>query len=238
MTAQCTGTPISWWRLERYHLGELAADDRTEIEAHVAACAACSACLARIDADAAIPLPALPKPRTEIARDKPARARWRSLVVPATAGLALAAAAIVAIGRVPHDPTQGDRTELARAKGGDVDFVLVGGDDDVVSEAGGTYHDGETFKALVTCPPSLIATWDLVVIEQGRGAFPLAPAQDLACGNLAPLPGAFRLTGREPVDICVMWSEEGPIDRSSLTFGGPPAAWAKPATCKHLEPSR
>ncbi|HEY6463790.1 MAG TPA: zf-HC2 domain-containing protein, partial [Polyangiaceae bacterium] len=60
MTARCTGEAVSWLRLERYHLGELAEHERRTIDAHLAGCPACASCLARIVEDDAVLLPALP----------------------------------------------------------------------------------------------------------------------------------------------------------------------------------
>ncbi|MGH7293845.1 MAG: zf-HC2 domain-containing protein, partial [Polyangiaceae bacterium] len=60
MTPRCTAEPISWLRLERYHLGELRGAERQAIADHLAACEACAACLARIEQDDAVALPVLP----------------------------------------------------------------------------------------------------------------------------------------------------------------------------------
>ena len=60
MSARCTGTPVSWLRLERYHLGEIRGRERAVVAEHLAACPACAACLARIEQDDAVALPALP----------------------------------------------------------------------------------------------------------------------------------------------------------------------------------
>jgi hypothetical protein len=40
----CTGTPVSWLRLERLALGELPGDEARLVEAHLGECAACRAC--------------------------------------------------------------------------------------------------------------------------------------------------------------------------------------------------
>jgi hypothetical protein len=39
--------------------------------------------------------------------------------------------------------------------------------------------------------------------------------------NEVPLPGAFRLTGVDPMVVCVVWSEHGPVDRSALRQRAP-----------------
>ncbi|MBM4321484.1 MAG: hypothetical protein FJ125_16460, partial [Deltaproteobacteria bacterium] len=63
MSAVCNGQPLSWLRLERYHLGELDAGERRDIGEHLALCPACRACLERITGDRR-ELPPLPLPLT------------------------------------------------------------------------------------------------------------------------------------------------------------------------------
>ncbi len=58
MNTQCTGEPISWLRLERYALGELAQSDRNDVQAHLAQCSACGAAHAHLRARA-VPMPPL-----------------------------------------------------------------------------------------------------------------------------------------------------------------------------------
>ena len=63
MSARCKGEPVSWLRLERYHLGELDGAERAQIEAHLAGCAACTEALASLAQDDAVALPPLPVAR-------------------------------------------------------------------------------------------------------------------------------------------------------------------------------
>jgi hypothetical protein len=244
----CTATPLSWLRLELYHAGELAAEERTEITAHLATCAACAACFATIVDDAQAPLAALPAAM----RDAPAkseatreatplaatRLRGVGRFAPVVAALAMAAALLLVLGKrgddgVRHAPT--DDPSAARTKGGAVAFALVRDDAAVVAEAAGSYRDGDRWKAVVTCPAGMRAAWDVVVFERGEAAFPLAPMPDLACGNGVPLPGAFRTTGRERMTVCLVWSDGKSVDRARLR-GASPDALAQ-AACKVLEPA-
>jgi hypothetical protein len=229
----CTATPISWLRLELHHAGELAADERAEIAAHLEACAACAACLATIVDDAQAPLPALPLAAT------PAVTRMRGVgrFAPAVAALAMAAALLLVLGRRGDDGA--GRTPLepsgARTKGGAIAFSLVRDDASVLAEAAGSYRDGDRWKAIVTCPAGMRAAWDVVVFERGEAAFPLAPMTDLACGNGVALPGAFRTTGHDRMTVCLVWSEGKSVDRARLR-GASPDAIAQ-ASCKVLEPA-
>jgi hypothetical protein len=47
----------------------------------------------------------------------------------------------------------------------------------------------------------------------GGVTFPLAQALDLPCGNSVPLPGAFRITGRERMTVCLVWASGEALDR-------------------------
>ena len=120
-------------------------------------------------------------------------------------------------------------------KGSSVAFTLVRDDDALVTEAGGTYRDGARFKALVTCPPGAKASFDVAVYEaDGTVSFPLAQAVDLACCNSVPLPGAFRVTGRERMTVCLVWASGEGLDRDDLRRTSPDLL--PDAICKTLDP--
>jgi Putative zinc-finger len=232
---RCSGTPISWLRLEQHHAGELTTEESAAITAHLATCGACAACLARIRDDEAAPLRSL-----EIAAPSPRPARVVAFrrFVPVVAALAVAAAVLVAIGRRPDAAPRGAELDplAARTKGGSVSFVLVRDDEEAIAEAGGVYRDGDRWKALVTCPAGLRASWDLAVFEHGDVAFPLEAQAELPCGNAVPLPGAFRTTGHEPMTVCVLWNDGALVDRAALR-GTTPETLAH-AACKLLDPAR
>lgn len=219
----CRGVPLSWLVLERHHLGELAGEERAAVERHLAECEACRAALARIAADDR-PLPALPTPL---------RPRRRFAAI--ASGLALAAALLLFLGRRPTTRDPGIEP-VVRAKGTDVAFALVRDDDALIADGGGIYRDGDRFKALVTCPPGMRASWDVVVYERGETSFPLPPAQDVACGNAVPLPGAFRVTGHERLDVCLVWRDDAAVDRASLRAIDPTSLGT--ARCLTLEAAR
>jgi hypothetical protein len=218
VSARCTGEPISWLALERYHAGDAPEELRARVAAHVGECAACAASLQSIvdDRRELAPLP--------VARRSNVRRLRRALGLGAGA-VALAAGVALFVGRAPT-PRDGDRV-----KGGDVAFVLVGDDATQIAEAGGAFSEGRRYKVLVTCPPSMRASWDLVVYEGGRRTpvFPLAPTRDLTCGNGVALDGAFRVRGRDALRVCVVWREGGLVDRAALAPDG--------SVCKTLVPA-
>lgn len=226
---RCTGEPVSWLRLERYHLGEVDAAERERIDAHLAACEACAACLAKIRADEEIALPAMvaPRPVARVRRLRPA------VVFPFAVG-ALAAAAAVVLALRGSGPGDGGPTGLpgaSRVKGGAMAFTLVREDGVRIEGDAGVYREGDRLKALVTCAPGSGLSLDLVVYDADGASFPLEPETDFACGNEAPMRGAFRLTGRGDQDVCVVWSSSGPVDRAALMPG---AAAVNDRMCKRL----
>jgi hypothetical protein len=230
MTAErCVGEPVSWLRLERYHLGEIAGAEREAIAAHLAACPACAACLASIEQDDGSVLPTLAVTKA------PPRAVLTRLPVRAAAvvGALAAAAALVLVmrGSSPTGDGHPARVPGGRIKGDAIAFSLVRDDGERIVGADGVYRDGDRFKAIVTCAPGSSASFDLAVFDSGDPTFPLAPAHDFACGNGVPLPGAFRLTGASDETVCIVWSETGAVDRSALA-GAMPSG--NTALCKRL----
>lgn len=214
--------PVSWLELERLELGELDAAREGAIRAHLDGCDACAACVRKIRDDAAVPLPALPAkarraPASGGAEVVPLRRGPHPFFARAAGALALAASVALFVALRP-DRSEGDG-DSGGVKGADVALELVREGDDGSPREAGTFTDGDRFKALVTCPPRLAASWDLVVYDESGASFPLAPAR-LPCGNQTPMPGAFRLTGGDAV-VCVAWSESGPVSRTLVGHLGP-----------------
>ena len=234
MTTNCS-TPISWLALERHHLGELAKEEKQRIDDHLAECDACASMLKSIATkDDERPLRPLRTKKKVVSLREWIVARPQ---VVALAGLAVAAAIIFLIGRTPKNPENMD-PRSDRIKGSaDIGFTLVREDNVVLPEAGGPYRDGERFKALVTCPPGLRGTFDLVIYEPNAPpSFPLTAMTDLACGNSVPLAGAFKLTGHDPMTVCLVWQANGPLDRTALAQATPSTLGN--AQCKSLAPTQ
>ena len=233
MSGPCTGVPVSWLRLERFHLGELPATERAAVLEHLADCPACDACLARIREDDAHALPPLSLPKRA-----PRRVLSLFPVRAAAAIAALAAGGAIVLGLRGN----GHRGELeqprlgeSRIKGDAVAFTLVRDDDERIAGGAGVYRDGDRFKAVVTCPPGAGVAFDVVVYDVGGASFPLEPAGALACGNDVPLPGAFRLTGDADETVCLVWAEGAPVDRGALAAR--PSEGDGHALCKALSPA-
>lgn len=202
MTA-CTGTPISWLRLEAYAL-----DGRdAAITDHLAACPACTACLAQIRGDE-LALPRLVVPAPTPARGEGAR-RWWRWAVPA---MAVAAAALVLVIVRPREDTR--REDTARVKGvGDVVFGVVRERAGAIRDDVRTFAPGDRWKVVVTCPPAASAWLDVAVVDAGQVDYPLAPVR-VRCGNSVAVPGAFAITGSRPNRVCVRVAADGPPPRA------------------------
>src|SRR5262249_44649342 len=125
-------------------------------------------------------------------------------------------------------------TTEPRIKRGGMTFSLLREDGGRVEDEVDEYRDGDTFKAIISCPPSMSGTWELGVYQNGQAAFPLEPAK-LSCGNTTTMPGAFRVAGRERETVCVIWGEDRAIDRSVLRTASPSAL--PNARCILLKPA-
>jgi anti-sigma factor RsiW len=185
--------PVSWLALERHALGELDRAGADELARHLDGCAACRAAYAVIEADRERALPPLP----DVALAAAARRRRTRRVVVAT-GLA-AVAALLLVWR-EREPTP--RFAGIRGGGDDLEMSLVRERDGDIAHDPSGFRPGDRFKVLVTCAAAAPITVELIVHQAGDDLRPLAPVE-LSCGNRVPVPGAIRITGREPVSICV-----------------------------------
>ena len=208
----CTAQPISWLKLEQYQLGELSADERRRIEAHLNECEVCRASLDSIRQDETEL-----KPLPEVTRKIP-WLRW------ATAGTALAAAAALFLvlfvtdwkRAVPDIP--GSKIGF---KGGELSISLVRERQGRILHDPESFAPGDRFKVQVTCPPSEEVFWNVVVFQDDGSSFPYIPEEPLTCGNRVPLPGAFSITGKSAAIVCLVVSTQPP-DRASLSLEGLP----------------
>ena len=231
MTARCIGEPVSWLRLEQWRLGELAEGESAGVAEHLAACPACAACAARIRADEAIELPPLAlgaRPATGASPRPGASSRYAG-------GLAAAAALLLAVGRSWRDPRGATTGEVAQTKGDGTAFVLVRDDGVRLVDAEGVFRTGDRFKALVTCPPAMRATFDLVVFDDGGASFPLAAAHELRVRERSAPSRGVPPDGRgRPRDRLRGLGDAGELDRTALARRG---VAGPRSMCKVLRPA-
>jgi hypothetical protein len=218
----CIGEPISWLRLERHRLGELPVAEARSVAAHLAACPVCAAC----DAEIARPMVLRPltirRPDSFDADALPrAHSVWRRSFGRIAVGAAAAAAAVLLLwfARTGDGPDRYAAMPLPGLKGikggGDAVLTLVRDRQGMIQHDPVTFSPVDRWKALVTCSSARVQFWEVVVDEGSTLSFPLSPTAPIACGNSVPLPGAFRLSARAPVRICLLLGDN-PVDRSAL----------------------
>lgn len=180
--------PISWLRMERYHLGELAGEELAAVEGHLAECDECRSMLAELEGDER-PLPTLAVEPVVVRGP----ARWW-----ASAGLllAMAAAALLLVRPPELPPAELPPAEVA-VKGGPLAIELVRERAGLITERPDAYADGDRIQVRVTCPSGTAE----VAVLQGRDlAWPLEP---VACGNRV-VAGAVLLTGGQDTAVCAV----------------------------------
>jgi anti-sigma factor RsiW len=232
--------PISWLRLERYHLGELPPAERDAVAGHLDGCGRCRACLEQIRSLGGADLAALPaglalataggaaaaamapvgrrgRGFTRGARS----ARWGLLGL---GGAAAAAAALVLLVARPSEVVVA-RRQVIQTKGGEVTFELVRERSGSVAWDAAAFAPQDRFKVLLTCPPPLRLYADLAVVQADGAAFPAGPAA-ISCGNRVAFPVAFRITGPGPAAVCLSVDQVEPPPRDRL-----------PTSCIHLDPA-
>jgi len=235
---------VSWLELERFALGELDPERRRGIEAALAADPSLRARLASIEADSR-PLPSLPG----LADDLPLPAdsgeplpdpdaggevvvlrRWRPLLGGA-ALLAAAAAALVV--QLPNTASAEFPAPSTTWKGGELSLRLDRARAGSVRAGATRFVDGDRIAVRLTCPPGA-RPWDLAVYQAGEAFFPLDTADDITCGNLVALPGAFLPTGPDALIVCAAVGEAA--DRGALDEGLAALTGVDGVVCQRLEP--
>jgi Putative zinc-finger len=233
-------TPVSWLRLERRALGELAADERQEVDAHLSSCARCRACAELIarEADRALP----PLPAADVARapvplpglSRPRPWRWPRLFAFATAAAVVALVFVLRPGERAGGRRLTDGSRVVAVKGGDIAVELIRERDGSTAWEPTSFAPHDRFKLLVTCPPPLQVHADIVVLQDDGPAYPGEPAL-VRCGNRVPVPPAFRITGAGAATVCVGLDPSGPPSRPALARGD---AAPGPHACVHLDRAR
>jgi len=226
--AGCVGQPLSWLLLERHALGDLPEPEATRVRAHLAACPVCAACAAE----------AAHSPPFVLTATAPTRKPWWRRYAAAwatTTALACAAAGFLLLARSPdHAKPIAAGQALAGVKGGDAARELVRARDGAIAHGADTFGPGDRWKALVTCPAGGVVFWELFVRDQSGTHYPLAPGGPISCGNHVVLPGAFRVEGSDPAQVCVRLA----TDLFPRPPSGRDAAPLGQSLCVSLRPER
>lgn len=214
----------SWLVLERYALGELPALTHNEIERQLGASLRARAMLSAILDDRS-ELPTLVRQTGPRALAVRRRSSW---LVGVSSGLALSAALL--LGRLPEARPARGATTLSDpgTKGGLLALSLFS---ELTGSDPRSFVDGERFKLFFTCPPGLSEPGRVLVFQAGVRYEPLPALALPVCGNQQPWPGAFSLTGDQPVHVCVAWGEAAARVSSPAQLAG----WG---VCSELTPAR
>jgi hypothetical protein len=226
----CVGEPISWLRLERYRLQELAPDQRGEIEQHLHACDACRACLAHVGKE--LVLPPLPARETRVTGRAWSRAQVRWI---AAGGALAAAAATVLLVLRPASPGLEPPQRTLTIKGGELAIGVVRERAGSIAHEPVSFAPGDRFKVVLTCPPDMRPHVDVVVFQAGEAFFPLPHTRLAQCGNAVALPGAFALDGAAEALVCAVISQSE-LPRAALAARGV-AGLPKTSVCHALVPA-
>jgi hypothetical protein len=231
----CTASPISWLKLEQYHLGELSEQEARAVAGHLDRCPACAACSALITGDGIVlsPLPS-PEPSSSPVQ----RLTSLPLLRPLAAGLAVAATALLILALLPDSKKPLDRGAVNQgsitAKGGEISMTLVRERAGQIERRPAGYASGDRFTMKVTAPGSEPYRWDVAVFQGDEVFFPYDNETALEPGNQTPVPGAFRLTGTSPTTVCFIAGDPLPTRRTIRREGYD--AIADQATCRRLAP--
>ncbi len=209
--SNCISQRISWLALEQYRLDDLPSEQRQRIAQHLDQCPACAGDLQKIGDDVR-PL----KPLTLEDRKKafpPLR-----FSIPAIAGTAIIAAVLLTVlfDRVPQQAGSAKiPPHHIEFKGGELAMMVARERNGWVEENPSQFAEGDNFTVFLTHSSPEPIHWDVIIEQGGETYFPYTDRPPLAAGNLVPLPGAFRLTGVQPITICVVVGTE-PLSRAAL----------------------
>lgn len=245
MSALCTGQPVSWLRLELYHLGELPAGERRTVDGHLQSCAVCRAALASIadDTRRLAPLPdldALPVGVAPTPGPGLGQRLWTWLSGPGGRLLPVAVAGLAGLAALLIWSLPGGPPPLpgGRFKGGEAALVLLRERQGAVQEDARRFLDGDRLRLELTCPPGAETSWEVVAFQGAEVYLPLPGGERLPCGNRVALPGALRVDGPEPVTVCVLLGTPGAdarTQREAVERGGR-AAVPSGALCHTVTP--
>jgi hypothetical protein len=225
----CIGEPVSYFRLERFELRNLPADEQRSVAEHLAQCPTCRACHERIQADSreqdlAALVAQLQDPRALQLRAA-GRARgwlWGTVALTLTGLLAVLST------RPGSQPTAPGGTSGTKGDGLALELTRVDEGDQQLEAT--RFAPSDRFRIALSCPPALAGKVHVLAFQAGEKFAPL-PAQTLAsCGNRRMLVGAFRLDGSAPVDVCVL------LGAADVTAARSRDALPEPHVCTRIEP--
>ena len=201
--------PISWLKLEQYHLGELSDTKAASVARHLSECDACRSCMDRIEAGRVL------KPLPDVAPSS----FWERFRLPLEVA---AAAAMLLLGVALHPMFARDGEERESGtvdiRGGESTLTVLRERNGSVVENPATYRDGDRFSLKLTTSATAVM-WDTVVISGDEIYFPMKAPLAPTFHNQFPFPGAFRLSDTEDVTLCAFPSK-GQDERERIRASG------------------
>jgi hypothetical protein len=232
----CISEPVSYFRLERYGLRELPAEEDRRVAEHLAQCPICRACYERLQADGRErEVAALLAELGHAAQPKAAgRARswlWGS-------GALVGCVAVLLFVLRPQPSPQPVATAPATAKGAGLALELTRMDTQGQMLDPTWFAPSDRWKLSLSCPPALSGKVRVLVFQAGEAFEPMPPQALESCGNRRALSGAFQLDGKVPVDVCVvLQTADQTADHLDLTTARSPDALPEPYVCARVEPT-
>ncbi len=218
--------PISWLKLEQYHLGELSPTAAAAITRHLRSCEACRMCHSRIEEDR--PLPPLP----EIPRGG-CLSTWMRIPNMRATTAVVVASVLVLTGYLLMPTTDPEAVhERVGTKGGGIAITLVRNRNGHVTENPARFREGDVFSLRLSLPGPPEAQVDVVVIQENTIYFPTDAPLRIGPRNRVHLTRAFRITGRAPVTACVFPADDPSIRQRLLE--GSREALPEQALCRTI----
>jgi len=225
----CIGEPISYFRLERFALHELPADEQRSVAEHLAQCPSCRTCHERIQADGREQdLAALVAKLQDLRAPQPRAAGRARGWLWGTVALSLVGLLAVLSTQPPTQPMAPGGTTGTKGDGLALELTRV--DEGGQQLEPTRFAPNDRFRIALSCPPALAGNVRVLAFQAGEKFEPL-PGQTLAsCGNRRMLVGAFRLDGGAPVDVCVLLGD------ADVTAVRSRDALPEPHVCASIEP--
>ncbi len=201
-TRPCISTPLAWFTIEQYRLGDLDRAAAAEIARHLENCPACAEVHDYIKHDESS-LPLLPM------RMKTYNKIPRSVGFAGKAFIGLSSAACILFALLTvfaptRTPTQKSASTGFATKGGDLAFSMVRLRGETVIENPTQFEEGDLFRLLITTPYEKEVPIEVAVFQGGETFFPFAESITVEPGNNRGLECAFILSGKEDALVCII----------------------------------
>lgn len=200
----CHGQSVSWLKLERYHIGELRAEDQREIASHLSECPLCNQKYQQIITDDR------PLRQLEIKTVSETSSSFRFALMWGLGVTATVAALLFVVVRTNPDAPPTFPGSKISYKGGDTVVTLAREREGRVIYDPQTYRNDDRFRLFLTSPEVGLLPVEVVVFQGCDVYFPYPDRLEIPSGNRVPIAGALRLTGNEKTRVCILLGPDLP----------------------------